>query len=92
MNNPIKRCSWSFVEIATLVASLKENNTMKLLDGKRWRCNKSLNLLRRAPYISLYRFKQMIAYIESILNKFLNNKQFFDTNIFLNKLLIVNNY
>jgi hypothetical protein len=48
---------------------------MKLLDGKRWRSNKSLHLLRRASYLSLYRFKQTIACIESILNKFLNNKQ-----------------
>lgn len=37
MNNPIKRCSWSFAEIATLVDSVKENNIMKLLDGKRYR-------------------------------------------------------
>jgi len=37
MNNPIKRCSWSSAEIATLVDSVKENNIMKLLDGKRYR-------------------------------------------------------
>jgi hypothetical protein len=75
MNNPIKRCFWSSAETATLVASIKENNIMKLLDGKRRRSNKSLNLLRRASYLSLYRFKQTITCVESILNKFLNNIQ-----------------
>ncbi|XP_022166304.1 uncharacterized protein LOC111030902 [Myzus persicae] len=37
MNNSNKRCSWSAAEIATLVDSVKENNIMKLLDGKRYR-------------------------------------------------------
>jgi hypothetical protein len=74
MNNPIKRCSWSSAETATLVVSIKENNIMKLLYGKRRRSNKSLNLLRRASYLSLDEFKQTITCVESILNKFLNSK------------------
>ena len=37
MNNANKRCSWSAAEITTLVYSVKENNIMKLLDGKRYR-------------------------------------------------------
>lgn len=36
MNNPVKRCVWSSAEIAALVASIKENNVIKLLDGKRF--------------------------------------------------------
>jgi len=36
MNNN-KRCSWSAAEIATIVNSGKENNIIKLLDGKRYR-------------------------------------------------------
>lgn len=37
MEKSTKRCSWTEEEVTTLISSVKENNIMTLLDGKRFR-------------------------------------------------------
>lgn len=49
MENIVERWNWSAAEVATLVSSIKENNIMKLLDGKSFRnaeiiINNSINV------------------------------------------------